>query len=647
MNGLSSVSVLVPCYQAEAYLAATLRSVLNQTHPPLEILVVDNNSTDSGPEIAADFGAPVRLLSEPRPGACHARMAGLAQARGETVMFLDADDLLGPEALEGLAGALAQTPGGVALGPWKRLEWVGEETVDPGAPSPGTGAQGFWMVRPASCRPRGPGEDPLAAWLTGWWHSPCSVLWSREGYRRSGGWDPDTSISGDDDGELMRRALALGVPLAMARKGEAFYRRLPGETPSLSGKRRTPEGAGAAYAALARLERQLETRGDRPRYAAALAAAYARAAGQLQGDHPDLRAAFAAAEARLRTRRPAPPPQPGRLPAGMRDLGPLPDPEAVRIGEPAPARKAEAPALQTAASEPLVSVVIPTYNRAEPTVRAVRSALAQDWPALEVIVVDDASTDDTAFRIEAIGDPRLRLIRQPRNGGVARARNRGIDAAQGEIIGFVDSDDEWLPQKLALQVPALLSAPRRTGIVHGASENLRNDGRVEIFAPPPTGRLFETLLETNVLHAFPTMALLKREVIETVGGFDPSLPAVEDWEFEIRAARFFDVTAVEAPVARYWAGEGERRSLAAAANLAARHMLHRRYWRELRAAGVETAFLKESARRHLASGLPGRFPAARTLLRALRRAPARFDVYVWLASCALPGRLGSMARRLF
>lgn len=108
----------------------------------------------------------------------------------------------------------------------------------------------------------------------------------------------------------------------------------------------------------------------------------------------------------------------------------------------------------------LVSVVIPTYNRARSIVRAVDSALAQDHPAIEVIVVDDGSTDDTAQRMSAryAGDPRVTYVRQA-NGGVCTARNAGLARARGEFVAMLDSDDLWLPGKLGLQIATLRRHP--------------------------------------------------------------------------------------------------------------------------------------------------------------------------------------------
>lgn len=107
----------------------------------------------------------------------------------------------------------------------------------------------------------------------------------------------------------------------------------------------------------------------------------------------------------------------------------------------------------------MVSVVIPTYNRAHVLNRAIRSVLGQTYQHFEIIVVDDGSTDNTEQVVKAIADDRVRYIRHETNKGTAAAaRNTGIRQACGEFIGFVDSDDEWLPGKLQKQVDKFHSA---------------------------------------------------------------------------------------------------------------------------------------------------------------------------------------------
>jgi glycosyltransferase involved in cell wall biosynthesis len=110
------------------------------------------------------------------------------------------------------------------------------------------------------------------------------------------------------------------------------------------------------------------------------------------------------------------------------------------------------------AMNPLFSVVVPTYNRANETMRAIESVLAQDLPNFELIIVDDGSSDDTIQRVSAITDPRLRLVSQA-NAGASAARNLGIDLAHGLFVAFLDSDDVYLPNHLSNLLPLLEPLP--------------------------------------------------------------------------------------------------------------------------------------------------------------------------------------------
>ena len=117
---------------------------------------------------------------------------------------------------------------------------------------------------------------------------------------------------------------------------------------------------------------------------------------------------------------------------------------------------------------PRVSVIIPAYNASETVGAAIDSVLAGSYDDVEVVVCNDASTDDTAAVVEAHPDPRVRLIEAPRNGGPATARNLARAAATGELLAFLDADDRWLPQFLTGQVRCHddhVAQGRRVGIV--------------------------------------------------------------------------------------------------------------------------------------------------------------------------------------
>jgi glycosyltransferase involved in cell wall biosynthesis len=265
-----TVSVIIPCYNAEPYLAQTIGSVLAQTRPPDELIVVDDGSTDNSFAIAESFGDGVRVLSKRSGSASETRNYGASFATGDALMFLDADDVLGPTALEALVEELERHPGSIATCPWYRLELV----------------DGVWVRRPPSCTPRQPEQDTLDAWLRGWYHSPCSVLWSRAAYEQTGGWDERAGPN--DDGYLMMRTLVLGIPLRLTSEGEAFYRRLPGDEVSLSGTRFTEPGLRARIWVIAQIAHMLEERNRLKPYRSALGVAFAMIASDCGGRHSEL-----------------------------------------------------------------------------------------------------------------------------------------------------------------------------------------------------------------------------------------------------------------------------------------------------------------------------------------------------------------------
>lgn len=167
---------------------------------------------------------------------------------------------------------------------------------------------------------------------------------------------------------------------------------------------------------------------------------------------------------------------------------------------------------------------------------AVESALGQTFADLEVILVDDASTDRTVERAAAIGDPRIRLLRAA-HGGVARARNRGISAARGQFITFLDADDRWTADKLEAQVRALSSDPAAS-VVYSWTAFCDTDGRF-LFAKAPeflSGDVYAELLTTFFL-ASGSNALARRACIESIGQFDEATEPVEDWEYWLRCAK--------------------------------------------------------------------------------------------------------------
>jgi glycosyltransferase involved in cell wall biosynthesis len=186
----------------------------------------------------------------------------------------------------------------------------------------------------------------------------------------------------------------------------------------------------------------------------------------------------------------------------------------------------------------LVSVIIPTYNRGRTIARAVDSVLAQSWKSVEIIVVDSYSTDGTAEVLASYGD-KIRVIRQAKEGPPA-ARNAGIKAATGEIISFLDSDDEWLPGKLERQVK-LLQAGEASGVkccvcnarMEFANQTLTSFASARLHPEHCEGVWLNPaeVLTTRFLF-FNQVVAVRREVLEQTGYFRPGI--MEDYDLALR-----------------------------------------------------------------------------------------------------------------
>jgi glycosyltransferase involved in cell wall biosynthesis len=189
-----------------------------------------------------------------------------------------------------------------------------------------------------------------------------------------------------------------------------------------------------------------------------------------------------------------------------------------------------------------VSVITPVHNRATKLGRAIRSVQAQTMTNWELIVVDDASTDDTPAFVESIADPRIRLLRHHENRGPSVARQTGIDAARGEFIALLDSDDEWLPDKLARQLSTGAAV-----VACGCFEIV--DGIESEFIHPPVENWVEHLHFCSMLRAGSTL-LARRDAVISAGGFDPGLRYYEDWDLVLRLAEATPITLVPEALAR-------------------------------------------------------------------------------------------------
>lgn len=207
-----------------------------------------------------------------------------------------------------------------------------------------------------------------------------------------------------------------------------------------------------------------------------------------------------------------------------------------------------------------VSVIIPTYNRASTVLRALESVLRQKEASFEVLMVDDGSTDDTAGKIKKLAEtkPHLQYLFEP-NSGPSSARNLGISHARGEFIAFLDSDDEWLPGKLAAQLEYFEENPD-SPICQTEEIWIRNGRRVNPMKKHQKegGWIFERSLVLSLVS--PSAVMMRREFFDRIGLFDESLPACEDYDLWLRASARFPVGLIEKPYVVRYGGHADQRS---------------------------------------------------------------------------------------
>lgn len=205
--------------------------------------------------------------------------------------------------------------------------------------------------------------------------------------------------------------------------------------------------------------------------------------------------------------------------------------------------------------KPLVSAIIPAYNRERTIARSVGSALAQTYPEIEVIVVDDGSSDRTMQVLQQFSG-RISVHRQE-NAGPGQARNTGAGIAQGEILAFLDSDDEWLPTKIERQVRMMQAHGSAMACCICNARYAQDDGRKDVTSFGLAGLHVphehavwenpdEVLATTFVL--FNQVAAIRKDAFEAVGGFNPTLRLMEDYELSLRLATLGEWGIIREPL---------------------------------------------------------------------------------------------------
>jgi glycosyltransferase involved in cell wall biosynthesis len=198
-----------------------------------------------------------------------------------------------------------------------------------------------------------------------------------------------------------------------------------------------------------------------------------------------------------------------------------------------------------------VTVIIPTRNRRDLLLRAVRSVLEQRQVTLSLIVVDEASSDGSAEAVQSLDDPRVRVVRHASPQGVSQARNTGLEHVESPWVAFLDDDDLWAPEKLAAQLDALREQPQARWSCTSAVLIDSYSRVLGVMYPPTDGDISGLLLRTNVVPGGGSGVLVATALARQVRGFDPALSNIADWDFYLRLSLRSPVAAAQPPLVGY------------------------------------------------------------------------------------------------
>lgn len=314
---------------------------------------------------------------------------------------------------------------------------------------------------------------------------------------------------------------------------------------------------------------------------------------------------------------------------------------------------------------PLVSVIMATYNGEAYLAAAIESALRQTYSNLELVVVDDCSSDDSVRIVERyLPDGRIVFVRNDHNVGVAASRNRALTLAKGELVTFLDQDDIWLPHKLEIQVAAIQAHPE-VGLMHAEYGRIDPEGvllpayqklAAEKFDNPAAAidvrDVFPEIFISNNIQ--PLTSMIPRKVIDAVGVFEADLPGVDDYELWLRIALRYPVGHIQT-IAGYWRKHPGQQSNKGHKMLVMRikalDLILRRF-PEAEHRVPREAFLKRmhgmcrSAANYTMYYLHDYSTARELFARAVKYRPADLAAWGKLAYCSLPDGLRNALKRV-
>lgn len=299
---------------------------------------------------------------------------------------------------------------------------------------------------------------------------------------------------------------------------------------------------------------------------------------------------------------------------------------------------------------PTFSVIIATYNRAHLVGRAIRSVLAQTYRDFDILVVDDASTDETRIAVEAFGDPRVRYVRREENGGVAAATNDGIRQAKGEYVCFLGDDDEYMPEFLAETYRRFEVAPAEVGFMWCGIRIVQDTPAGEVSLGEQTWPRFESRNRSERLaflfRKTPGTGYLtvRATCFDQVGLFDERLRTAVDLDLIIRLARHYDFQVIpQVLVTCHVHGDRRLSDLDAERAEAFERIIHKHIEFMRECPSLWTAIYSRAGKRYYAVG--DKVRGREYTLKALQKAPLRWDLWKRFLSQAIFGTTSPNLRR--
>jgi len=505
------VSVVIPTYDCDRYIVQAIESVLSQTYGNVEIIVVDDGSTDQTRRVLKPYLNRIRYIHQQNLGVSAARNRGIEEASGEFIAFLDADDFFLPDKLADQVACFEAKPSlGVVSSGWYMVDEQGKEVIAEHKP---------WLGLP---------HLNLETWLL-WRPVLPSALMLRRKWLEVNQFDVRLRYA--EDAELLIRLALMGCESAWLEKLSLGYRKHSSSATSHQNVLKQAESFDAIYEdffaqpdlsnSISKLEKSA-----RYNYLVWLGWRFYQTSQLTKMSEYLYRALLYSPYSASATL--------ANWVQSFNDyaLGSGEDLDAHTLSNLSEWKQLTHTVLTQ--QIPRVSVIIPAYNCAEYIAETIESVLNQTYHDYEIIVVDDGSTDATREVVEGYGD-RLQYIYQ-QNQGAAAARNHGIRLARGELIAFLDGDDLFLPDKLAVQVAYFDTNPS-VGMVKTGWQMIDQHGKF-VSNVEPWHYAPKLDLATLVLYKVsrPSALMLHRDWCERANGFNTNFAIGEDLDLMLRLA---------------------------------------------------------------------------------------------------------------